>query len=138
MAETWKRDRAGRQYRMESGSRVYRYHDDLAKAMEDDYSIRPCPQSCCRSILASVSTHGAELVQQYMAWAQRAELQEVYDHAAIATWERERFGAELFPAAHGIMCELVRVARFGERPVKRAEQTSMPGVRDMPAGGKTR
>jgi hypothetical protein len=133
MAEAWQVDFKGRRYRKEGSALVYASADDRDAASEDNYLTRPCPRDCCQSILASISTHAEDLLQQYMQWVQRADVRDCYDSQVIAQWERERFGASLFPAAHGMICELVRVARFGEPRVRRAErQSAMEGVRDMP------
>ena len=63
-----------------------------------------------------------------MAWAQRRDAAEVHDSETLAIWERERFGARLYLAAHCVLLYGVRVARFGERQPRRYEPKVIPGL----------
>ncbi len=111
----WKRDERGRPYRDEDGARTYQTEQDRDDALEERYTSRPCERACCPSILAAVARHRDELVQQYMAWAQRRAAAEVHDGALLADWEEGRFGVRLYLAAHAVLLYGVKVARFGER-----------------------
>ena len=122
----WKRDEKGRPYREEDGARTYRSEQDRDEALEERYTARPCERDCCPSILAGVAAHRDELVQQYMAWAQRRGVGEVHDGATLAQWEEGRFGARLYLAAHSLLLYGVKVARFGERQPMRARSKSKP------------
>lgn len=121
----WQRDDKGRQYREEAGSRVYRSIEERDEAVEEIYTTRPCEPSCCRSILAGVAAHRDELVTQYMHWCYERQVREAHDSETVAQWEKERFGARLYVAAHAVLLYGVRVARFGERNPRPARQVRM-------------
>jgi hypothetical protein len=111
----WNRDDKGRLYREEAGSRLFRDQGDRDQALEEIYTTRPCESSCCRSILASVDCHRDMLIAEYMSWCQSRAVREAHDSESLAQWERERFGARLYIAAHGVLLHAVAVARFGLR-----------------------
>lgn len=124
----WERDDEGRLYRLEAGSRAYRTIEDRDTALEAVYTARPCEPDCCRSILCGVSSHRDELVEQYMAWCARRVVQEAHHSETLAQWERERFGARLYLAAHAVLLYAVRVARFGERKPRKPQPRTLPGL----------
>jgi hypothetical protein len=109
----WDRDDKGRLFRLEAGARVFRAIEDRDAAVEEVYTAKPC--MCCPSILAGVAGHRDGLVVEFMTWAQRRDVHEVHDSETLAQWERERFGARLYLAAHYVLLFGVRLARFGER-----------------------
>jgi hypothetical protein len=125
----WERDDKGRLYRMEADARVFKTIEDRDEALEEIYTGRPCPKDCHRSILAGVSSHRDELVAQCMAWAERRGVAEVHDSETLAEWERGRFGARLYLAAHCVLMHAVKLARFGERRPAKAESRTIPGSR---------
>jgi len=116
----WLRDTKGRQYREEAGSRAYKDSDERDEAVDEVYTSRPCEPSCCASVLAGVSAHREVLVVEYMRWCSDRKVREAHDSETLGQWERERFGARLYPSAHGVLLYGVRVARFGERRARPA------------------
>lgn len=59
-----------------------------------------------RSVLAYVSRYEDELVEAFESW--RLMHQDGSRSDALLRWEAERFGATLYPAAHGVMAAAVR------------------------------
>lgn len=126
----WQRDEKGRKFYEEAGERVYENQADRDAALEEQYKARPCERECCPSILAAVSAHRDDLVRQFMSWAERRGAAEVHDGGLLAEWEEGRFGARLYPAAHGVLLYGVRVARFGERQPRKPQPRVIPGLTD--------
>lgn len=95
--------------------KVYDSQEERDAALERRYSF---DREGERSALAYISRHAPELVEAFFAWLRDGHA--TGDALAdLPTWERERFGAELEPAAHGIMRFEVRRALGGPRPAVR-------------------
>jgi hypothetical protein len=113
----------------------YQVAEDRDAALEERYQKWCDPRICCRSLLASVSVHGAAMLAEYMAWCQEHRVSDACDYEQLALWETERFGRKPYPAAHGHLAFLVHTAVYGDpykkRPAPKPAPAEEPG-REMP------
>jgi hypothetical protein len=127
----WSRDEKGRPFRLDAGSRAYRDQRDRDEALEEVYTGRPCARDCCKSLFAGVLAHQPQLIAEYMAWCLDRHAQQAYNDETLAQWERERFGARLYPAPHGVLLFGVKCAVFGD-PYKRLKPSEGQAPKTLP------
>lgn len=84
------------------------------------------------SVLSYVGANQDELAREYLDWRLYSARESV--RADLSLWEHHRFGAELYPAAHGVLLCAVLCMAYPDDPKSRLIRGESDYKRRMNAG----